>query len=62
MVKLKENKNITRQNAASLLGLFCLLKGISPKYEKKMNKNEITHFSLKFQSGLTQIIMMDKTV
>ena len=47
-----------QQNAASHLGLFCLLGGISSKNDMRI-KN---HYYPKNESGLTQLIMMGKSI
>ena len=47
---------MTAQNAASHLGLFCLLLGISSKNDK------ITPDSLSNESGLAQLIRMGKSI
>ena len=55
-------QGVTLQNAASHLGLFCLLTQISSKNEIEMKKKTHTPDSPKNESGLIQMIRMGKSI
>ena len=53
--------DVTPQNAASHLGLFCLLTGISSENKIKMKKKNTPDVP-KSESGLIQMIRMGKSI